>query len=219
MISFGAGFIGGRGYGEKEYRGPLSDFLLASQGLERLSVIQLLFSSSFSLNGMLYQAWLGYAIGLWALVVQGAWALSYVLLSHYVEHLRGANSLHHFLAVRFGPQTRMLAALCSIIGFTVLIGWEFNVGKSTFEGLFALNSKQIIAPGLVLIFMMATVFACFLYTVIGGLRSNAIANGFQNLIKLIVFVLMLVILYQTMSRSPDSTPVHSAFSPLSHSLF
>ena len=213
VISCLTGFLGGRVPAEKNYRGPLHDYLLANQGLERQKVVQLLFSGSFSLNGMLYQAWLGYTIGLWALVVQGAWALSYVLLARYVEPLREAKSLHAFLGGNFGEQTRVLAAFCSIVGFTVLIGWEFNVGKSTFEGLFNLNSNQNPAPALVLTYMIATIFASFLYTVIGGLRSNAVANGIQNVIKLIVFAFMILLLYQATSLSPSRPPIQSALFP------
>lgn len=59
-----------------ESQGPLQGFLLADQGLSKQSVVTLLFSTSFSLNGLLYQAWLGYQIGLWAILVQLAWAYS-----------------------------------------------------------------------------------------------------------------------------------------------
>lgn len=213
VISLLAGFLGGRGTAEQDYRGPLHDYLLANQGLERQSVIQLLLSTSFSLNGMLYQVWLGYSIGLWALAVQGAWALSYVLLAHYVASVREAKSLHSFLGGNFGERTRVVAGLCSIIGFTVLIGWEFNVGKSTFEGLLSLNSNQTVSAGLVLLFMIATVFASFLYTAIGGLRGNAFANLIQNTIKFVVFVFMFSLLYKAISASPSAVSIQSALFP------
>ena len=84
VVSLAAGFVGARRYSQQRYDGPLQDFLLASKGLERGSLIQLLLSTSFSLNGMLYQIWLGYKIGLWALLVQGFWVLSYFWLAKYV---------------------------------------------------------------------------------------------------------------------------------------
>src|SRR5436190_21681219 len=108
VISIFAGLMGGR---TREYRGLLLDYLLADQTLGRQSVVQLLFSGSFSLNGMLYQVWLGYAIGLWALIVQGAWAISYVLLSPYSEQLLEAKSLHSFLGARFGERTKVIAGI------------------------------------------------------------------------------------------------------------
>lgn len=213
VLSFLAGFWGGRGETGKEYQGPLRDYLLANQGLERQKVIQLLFSGSFSLNGMLYQAFLGYSIGLWALIVQGAWALSYVLLSRHTTRLREANSLHAFLGTSYGPTTRMLAAGCSIVGFTVLIGWEFNVGRSTFAGLFSLDPDGNWSQSLILTYMIATVFASFLYTAIGGLSGNAFANRLQNWIKLGVFAFMIVLLYQAMMSSPGRPSLSSALLP------
>jgi uncharacterized sodium:solute symporter family permease YidK len=183
VISLISGFFGGRSSKRDGYSGPLREFLLANQGLEQQSVVQLLLSTSFSLNGMLYQVWLGYSIGIWALLVQGFWAYSYFLLSSHVERIRDANSLHSFLGTSFGRWTQILAGICSITGFTLLVGWEFNVGKSTFDGLLNLHASQTVTPGLVMIFTFATVFASFLYTVVGGLRSNAFANTVQNIIK------------------------------------
>jgi len=119
----------------KSNENPLADYFLGNQMLEQKSVIQLLLSISFSLNGILYQIWLGYSIGLWGLAVQFVWALSYVWLSTKSESIRENTSLHSFLAVRFGTATKVLASICSIIGFTILIGWEFNVGMNTFEGI------------------------------------------------------------------------------------
>lgn len=213
VISLVSGFFGGQSKIRDEFRGPLHEYLLANQGLEQQSVVQLLFSTSFSLNGMLYQVWLGYNIGLWALVIQGAWALSYVLLATRVERVRTAKSLHSFLGENFGKWTQILAGACSIVGFTLLIGWEFNVGKSTFEGLFNLDSTQKVSSSLVLIFTFATVFASFLYTVVGGLRSNAFANSVQNFVKIIVFSLMILLVYYANNSSPPAISLQAALFP------
>src|SRR3990172_3107777 len=158
-ISMVTGFLATTRLRSKDQLGPLEDYLLASRGLESQSVIQLLLSSSFSLNGMLYQIWLGYAIGMWALLVQGAWAYSYILLAPHVGQIRSKNSLHAYIGARFGQRTRVLAGLCSIIGFTVLIGWEFNVGKSVFEGLLSLDANDKPSAAMVIAFTVVTVFA------------------------------------------------------------
>lgn len=213
IISLVSGFVGGRSGVRDGFRGPLHEYLLANQGLERQSVVQLLFSTSFSLNGMLYQVWLGYSIGLWALLVQGAWALSYVLLATHVERVREAKSLHSFLGEHFGKSTRILAGLCSIVGFTLLVGWEFNVGKSTFEGLLNLDPAQSVAPSLVMALTFATVFSSFLYTVVGGLRSNAFANSVQNVVKFVVFSLLIYLLYKASQISPSTLSLQSALFP------
>lgn len=209
IISVIAGFLGRR---TGEYRGALADYLLASQGLESRSVVQLLLSGSFSLNGMLYQVWLGYTIGLWALVVQGAWAVSYVLLAPYAQPILESKSLHSFLGKKFGERTRVLAGLCSILGFTILVGWEFNVGLTTFEGLFSIHG-QAPARTATFAFMTATVFASFLYTAMGGLRGDAFANLIQNVIKGLVFLLMIALLCAVIFTLPVRAQLTTALFP------
>jgi uncharacterized sodium:solute symporter family permease YidK len=49
---------------------PLQGYLLAGGGLSRPSLISLLLSASFGLNALFYAAWLGYAIGMWALIIR-----------------------------------------------------------------------------------------------------------------------------------------------------
>ena len=184
--------------------GQLRSFLLADGGLQRFSVANLLLSTSFSLNGMLYQAWLGYQIGLWALLVQGAWAASYFLLSRHVPAIRSARSLHSFLGTRFGAQSQILAGICSIVGFMVLIGWEFNVGKATFEGLLNLSSETPrAAASQTLALTVSAVAVCVLYTVMGGLKSNVIANYVQNAIKLAVFCGLIVLVVGNFISAPN----------------
>ena len=51
---------------------PLTEYLLADTALGRFPVISLLLSSSFGLNALLYQIWLGYSVGVWGLVAQAA---------------------------------------------------------------------------------------------------------------------------------------------------
>jgi len=178
----------------RESQGLLHEYLLANQSLRRSNIVDLLLSTSFSLNGMLYQIWLGYLIGIWALVVQGVWALSYVLLARHVQVIRQSKSLHGFLGDHFGPQTRVLAGICSIVGFTVLLGWEFSVGRSTFEGLLNFEQPKGSQTGPALWLTMATVLSCFIYTAIGGLRSNALANKAQNLLKIAVYLWLITLL-------------------------
>src|SRR5882672_8170029 len=115
--------------------GPLRTFLLAGNSLKKYSVVNLLWSTDFSLNGMLYQIWLGYQVGAWALVTQAAWAGSYLLLARYSPRIASSDSLHRALGASFGPGTRLVTGIFSIVGAMALIGWEFSVGRSTFAGL------------------------------------------------------------------------------------
>jgi Na+/proline symporter len=195
ILSIVAGYFGGRQFAKDDYFGPLRDFALANQTLGRRNVMQLLLSTSFSLNGMLYQIWLGYSIGLWALVVQGVWALSYYWLGKHVNQVRSAPSLHAFLGHNFGQQTRTIAALCSIVGFAIIVGWEFSVARATFGGL--LNQTGQVPQSLLLLFIFAVVLVCVLYTSIGGLGGDVFANTLQNAVKAAVFVIMITLLFNS----------------------
>jgi Na+/proline symporter len=206
-ISILLGIIGSRRTKQTEIE-PLSDFLLANKGLGKGSVVQLLFSTSFSLNGMLYQIWLGYIIGFWALVIQGAWAFSFYLLSKKVEWIRSSNGLHSFLGNRFGKHTQALAGFCSILGTMLLIGWEFNVGKSTLVGLVPNGSETMS-----IVFMFTVALTCYFYTAAGGLKSNAISNAFQNVTKLIIFAFLIYLLVISTKTYFQDNSILKAFFP------
>ena len=199
IISIASGFIGGRRFAQKRYAGPVEDFVLANKELRPQNVVQLLLSSSFSLNGMLYQIWLGYIIGVWALVVQFVWMLSYIWLSRYIGRVREFTSLHAFLGSRFGHLTRILAAFCSIVGFTVLVGWEFNVGQSTFAGLLSTSA----ADPMITVLMIGTVLVSVVYTAMGGLGGDAFADTIQNVLKLSIFGMIGLLLYFGVHNASD----------------
>jgi urea-proton symporter len=196
-------------------KGHLESFLLADQGLKKFSVSSLLLSTSFSLNGMLYQMWLGYQIGLWALLVQGAWAISFFLLARYTSNIRAERSLHAFLGERFGRSTQVLAGFCTIIGFTVLIGWEFNVGREVFEGLMNLRPGETVSSEGALWYTVATVLICLIYTIVGGLRSNNAMNYLQNVVKFCVFGFLIYVVWSIASMSKAFSISDELFPPFS----
>src|SRR5690349_9685572 len=72
----------------------LRGYLLAGNTLKKYRVINLLWSTSFSLNGMLYQVWLGYIVGMWGLLSQAVWAASFFWLAKYADTVRANDSLH-----------------------------------------------------------------------------------------------------------------------------
>ncbi len=67
-------------------------YFWGNRALKVSDITQLLLSSSFSLNGTLYQTWLGYQIGPAALWLQLIWCLSYVILSWKAENIRNLSS-------------------------------------------------------------------------------------------------------------------------------
>ncbi len=179
----------------------ISDFFLGDRAVRPSLIVSLLVAGSFSLNGMLYQIYLGYKIGLWALVPQAFWALSFFWLSRYTEKIRSSTGLHKLLGEVFSQNTRKLAALCSIIGLGLQIGWEFEVAKSAFSGL---TIPPL--PALSVEFAVATVLAiATFYTLSGGLRSNSLSDLLENFLKGACFVLLflLVIGVSHIFSTPD----------------
>ena len=177
--------------------GILESFLLAGGRLKRWPIVSLLLSSAFALNGLFYQVWLGYSIGIWGLITQVAWMISYWLLMPQTSRIRDVKSLHDLLGSSFGPSARMIAALCSILGFMAMMGWEVAISRETFGDILvsghavSVPHREIAGAWL----SGLTVFTCLIYTVYGGLRGNAIADIFQNFAKLAGFILVTVLLF------------------------
>ena len=139
---------------------------------------------------MLYQVYLGYKIGIWALIPQLAWSASYFLLAMFSAQISVTNGLHSFLGAKYSNQTRMVAAVLSIVGLGLQIGWEYNVTKSAMSGLTPSELPPITLGTLVL-----TIFAIgTFYTLMGGLRSNLWTDLLQNVLKSACFLLLCVLL-------------------------
>src|SRR5437016_5422542 len=69
-------------------RHTLPGFFYADHKLNLGAVLNLLLSSPFSLNGLLYQMFLGYAIGPAAVLTQVAWCASYLWLNAYRRRIQ-----------------------------------------------------------------------------------------------------------------------------------
>lgn len=179
---------------------PVSDFFLADQNLSQSAVVSLLLSSSFGLNGLFYQVWLGYTVGIWGLLIQGAWALSFLLLSPFSKEIQTHRSLHDTIGSHFGKGTRILAGICSILGISYMMGWEVAVGNSTLNDLF--NKQEGTSSWYAEVLTSAIVFGCLLYTVLGGLRGNAIVDKILNIFKIFtITTLTVVITYTALKNS------------------
>lgn len=179
--------------------GPLEGYLLAGGNLGRVSVINLLFSSSFGLNALFYQVWLGFTVGAWGLLIQAAWSLGFVLLARHATTVTAYKGLHDFLGIRFGFATRTIAAALSIVGMIYLMGWEIGIGTHTFAGLLesAHAPGEAVAASAWLTGSIA--LGCLFYTALGGLRGNAFANVLQNALKVIGFLFLAYLLYSAYS--------------------
>lgn len=192
----------------------IDDFLLANKQLSKSSVANLLLSASFGANAIFYAAWLGYTVGIWALIIQGAWALSFILLSYLSKNFYEIDSLHDLLGKKIGKTTKILASICSILGVMFLVGWEVGIVKSSIESLSSQHSviKDNNSPEL-LIFI--TVVGTLLYTIIGGLRGNAFVNIFLNLFKIIVILMFLLLIFLNFDLYSGKSFNQSLFPPFS----
>lgn len=198
---------------EATQAGPVSSYLLAGGSLGRVSVLSLLMSSSFGLNSLFYAAWLGYSIGIWALLVQAAWSVSFFLLAKYAGRIRSHKSMHHLLGSDFGPVTRVVAGLCSLIGMMYLIGWEVEITRLTFDNVLgadavASDNRAATISGVI---AAGTVAACLLYTVLGGLRGNALADKALNMAKLLCVLAIIFVLCIVANSSPEFSLASALF--------
>lgn len=179
--------------GTNELGDSLTEFLLAERNLRSVSVVSLLLSSSFGLNALLYAAWLGYSIGAWALLIQVAWAVSFLLLTPFTKSFYGISSLHDLLGQRYGTVTRVIAAFCSLAGMIYLIGWELGIVRSVFTSLFEASpdlSLGSLSFGTEL-FIAGVIFVTLAYTTFWGLKGNAIIDLGLNAVKLMLTVVLI----------------------------
>jgi hypothetical protein len=179
------------GVGRHLRRPTLPGFFFANHSLGTNATTNLLLSSPFSVNGILYQAFLGYAIGWAAVLTQVAWSASYLWLSKYRNKIReeaSSRTLHGAIGSIFGSDAERAAAVATIIGFTLQFGWEIIVGVSLFGAGFRSSGLLFWCMAIGLAIVAAA------YTMLGGLRGNARANILQNWIAaaaLIVFAIFL----------------------------
>lgn len=173
---------------------PLENYFFSSGNLKRYFVINLLLSTSFGLNPLFFQIWLGYSVGAWGLVTQLAWAIGFVLLAPYSTVIENSNSMHEVIGVRFGSNARIIASICSIIGIIFMMGWESGVGESAYRSIFSTSTEFTVEESNFSskILISAIVFGSLFYTLLGGLRGNASADAILNLSK---FVLVIILTY------------------------
>lgn len=170
---------------QDQFDASLDEYFLASRSLSTNSVASLLLSASFGVNAILYAAWLGYLMGLWALTIQIAWSLSFLLLARYANVISECTSLHDFLGRHFGRSTRRMAALCSIVGLTYFVGWEVSIARGALSG-FARTPSSAPVEWLVVrasLFVGIAAALAVLYSALFGRRADARANAVLNLVK------------------------------------
>ena len=172
-------------------KGTIQSFFWGDQKISFGLTASLILTSSFSLNGLLYQAWLGFSIGWLSLLVQAVWCAGFVILVSNVprfQNILGRGTMHAIIASRFGNRAGKLAAIASIVGFAILVGWESVVGATLLKNAVGANTVVYIALPLALVVVAS------LYTSTGGLRGNAIVNAVQNVFKGLILISSAILL-------------------------
>jgi hypothetical protein len=171
------------GGARKKQGESIRSFFWADGNMKAYEGIHLFLSTSFSLNGVLYFMWLGYSIGIAASIIQLLWCISFILLARYtkrIEKLSEHGTMHGVIGSAYGLSAEKWAAIASLIGFVLQIGWELIIGATIF--MTALPQSSWVQGALIVV--LAVVAG--LYTMFGGLRGNARANELQNYLSIIV---------------------------------
>ena len=187
------GFIGSR-------RHTLISFFWGQRDLPPGLTSSLIVSTSFSLNGVLYQTWLGYSIGLASIWLQVVWCISFLLLaaqSQRLALLSRQGTLHGVISNAFGSNAGHVAAVASIVGLVSLIGWELVIAASLFLATGISRSELLVVVSILALMSAA-------YTIRGGLMGNAKVNLAQNVIGAAGWIAAIVYVYSAISSSAPS---------------
>lgn len=145
----------------------------------------LMLSSSFGLNGLMYQILLAYQIGYWAVLVQTLWCAGFLLLAWRITRvsaLSTTGTLHGIIACYYTERTGQIAAWLSAASFAMLVGWEVVICVQLFTNL--LGGGALTA----LLWASLILGGAMWYTTSGGIRGDNIANAAGNVIKAVVLL-------------------------------
>lgn len=179
-------------WGRRRSSGTLVSFFWGDHNFTAAQGAHLNLSTSFAINGVLYSAWLGYKAGWASLLPQLIWCAGFLFLARYAKrlaHLSRTGTLHGNIGYVFGTWAARWAAIASIVGFTLLFGWELYIGASMFNAVMPSHSPNVEA---MLYFSLAAIAA--IYCMLGGLRGNLLANQFQNYLSGIALLVAIVYL-------------------------
>ena len=180
----------------------LERFFLGDRALSDRRVIDLLVSSSFGTNSILYAVWLGYLMGMWAIIIHIAWCLSFCLIAQFGSQIYRFTSIHDFLNSCYGKAAKIISAICSIVGLLYFSGWEIAISKSGLEslGFFSSTNSTIFWSTMISIAICIALF----YTAIGGQLVNGVVNSILNIIKMSLLSLIVVAVFYVVKNSHQS---------------
>jgi len=156
-----------------------------------------LLATALSLNGLLYQSFLGYQVGIWSAIIQIAWCLGYVFLILRATRFLALSqdTLHGQFRRVFGNAAGLVAAIASFTGFACFAGWEFSIAASLIVAILGFSDRDVFI-GMIFLSLIPA-----LYSIRGGLRGNANINIALNGIASIVILISIIYLFITYIRS------------------
>lgn len=174
--------------------------------LSESKVVELLVSTSFGANSILYAVWLGYVMGMWAMLIHFAWCMSFLGIARYSKQIYIHTSIHDFLSCHFGTTVKKVSAICSCVGLLYFTGWEIAIAKSSLESF--VEQSAFGRPWLWSTLIVVTVLIALLYTVVGGQRANGYVNLVVNRVKIALLGIVIIsIIYALHSGTNFTTSV------------
>lgn len=169
MDSFGTFFLGGKSVGER---------------LTTNNNWGLCFAFG---NAIWYYAYLGYYYGLWIFLLQVAWSLGVVFIAwHILKYLSGSadGTVHGFIGHHYGTRAAVLAAIATLIGYTLNVGFEVFYSSHLLVASVGVHNYEL---------LVAIVIALFVggYCVLGGYLGSVVTDQLQN--HLAVFSLIILL--------------------------
>lgn len=168
----------------------------------------LFISTSLALgNAVVYFAYLGYIAGSSGIWFQIAWCAGFVFLAFFAEQIaeRVRNkTIHTVLGETFGIRAAKIAAVMTVAGFTLNLGWELVAGFSIFSVL-----NLPVWANILCILLLAS--AAALYTAHGGMRGNLLPNRIFNIMSYVSLILLVVFL--AIQNAAEAGRLTSLFTP------
>jgi Na+/proline symporter len=156
-------------------------------------------------NAVWYYAFLGYYYGPWTFLLQVPWSVAVILLSRKLSLYIAAShsgTVHGFIEHRYGARAALVAAVATLIGYTINIGFEL------FYSAFLLCVGLGIPELGFIVSMFLAIFVAG-YCVAGGYLGNVRTDRFQNLLGFAAVVFLIVAL---MPKFYSATGSWNAFS-------
>lgn len=155
-------------------------------------------------NAVWYFAYLGYHFGLWAFLLQLPWVISIALIAAMLRKYIAASqsgTVHGFIGAHFGTRAAVTAALATLTGYCLNIGFEMFYASHLLSVAFGLEYVEIIIAILIAVFVGA-------YCTAGGFYASVVTDKYQNIVGTLAIASVIGLLL--FLPSPDASAGNTA---------